>query len=132
MITGPAGRLARPRRSRGGGYTCRARVRSRRRSSSGGRASAASRRRRASSGRSLRRVEDALVAELRRRLGGAFTVDELAALYDAGTSLVPGRRDRLAPAAPWTWDARVADAAFARYVREAVDFAGGRRLEARP
>jgi hypothetical protein len=26
----------------------------------------------------------------------------------------------------------VADAAFARYVREAVDFAGGRRLEPRP
>jgi len=35
-----------------------------------------------------------------------------------------------APGAPWAWDMRiVADAAFARYVREAADFAGGRRLE---
>jgi hypothetical protein len=36
---------------------------------------------------------------------------------------------RVAPRAPWSWDARVADAAFARYVRGAVDFAGGRRLD---
>jgi hypothetical protein len=34
-----------------------------------------------------------------------------------------------APADPWAWDARVAvDAAFARYLREASDYAGGRRL----
>jgi len=34
-----------------------------------------------------------------------------------------------APDAPWAWDAStVADAAFARYLREAADFAGGRRL----
>jgi hypothetical protein len=31
---------------------------------------------------------------------------------------------------PYAWDARiVADAAFARYLRRAVDFAGGRRRE---
>ena len=37
----------------------------------------------------------------------------------------------VAPGAPWAWDARtVADAAFARYLREALDFAGGRRVEA--
>ena len=37
-----------------------------------------------------RRVED----ELRRRLGGAFTSDELAALYDEGTAWVRRPRDR--------------------------------------
>jgi len=78
----------------------------------------------------LRRVEDALVGELRRRLGGTFAVDELADLYDAGTSWCLDVAARTAPGAPFSWDARVADAAFARYAREAVDFAGGRRLPA--
>ena len=78
----------------------------------------------------MRRVEDAVVSELRRRLGGTFAVDELAELYDAGTSWCLDVAARTAPGAPWSWDARVADAAFARYAREAVDFAGGRRLPA--
>ena len=33
----------------------------------------------------LERVTDAIHRELRRRLGGAFSTDELADLYDAGT-----------------------------------------------
>jgi hypothetical protein len=34
----------------------------------------------------------------------------------------------VAPDEPYAWDARtVADAAFGRYLREATDFAGGRR-----
>jgi hypothetical protein len=68
----------------------------------------------------LDRVVDRLLAELRRRLGGRFTAAELVELYDAGTS--------------WCLDLErpVADAAFARYLRGAVDFAGGRRLEAQP
>jgi hypothetical protein len=34
---------------------------------------------------------------------------------------------RVAPEDPWAWDAAlVVDAAFARYLREAADFAGGR------
>ena len=38
----------------------------------------------------------------------------------------------VAPGAPWAWDARTtADAAFGRYVREASDYAGGRRLDPR-
>ena len=78
----------------------------------------------------LHRVEDAVLAELRRRLGGAFTVDELVTLYEQGTSWCLDLAARVAPRAPWSWDARVADAAFARYVRTAVDYAGGRRLEA--
>jgi hypothetical protein len=67
--------------------------------------------------------------ELRRRLGGAFTSGELADLYDAGTSWVTGLAIAVAPDAPFAWDVRVVgDAAFARYLREATDYAGGRRL----
>jgi hypothetical protein len=67
--------------------------------------------------------------ELRRRLGSAFTTQELAELYDAGTSWVADVAISAAPEAPFAWDVRiVGDAAFARYLREAVDYAGGRRL----
>ncbi len=77
------------------------------------------------------RVVDELVAELRRRLGSTFTVDELVALYDADTSWCLELAYAIAPGASWAWDPRVStDAAFARYVREAQDFAGGRRLDA--
>lgn len=76
-------------------------------------------------------VIDELVAELRRRLGSTFTVDELVLLYDSGTSWCLDVAYALAPGAPWAWDPRTtADAAFARYVREAQDFAGGRRVYA--
>jgi len=68
-------------------------------------------------------------AELRRRLGGAFTTEELSELYDAGTAWVADIAVAVAPESPFAWDVRiVGDAAFARYVREAVDYAGGRRL----
>jgi hypothetical protein len=71
------------------------------------------------------------VAELRRRLGGTFTTDELVELYERdGTAWCLDVAVAAAPSAPWAWDMRtVADAAFARYLREAADFAGGRRLE---
>jgi len=69
-----------------------------------------------------------LVAELRRRLGSAFTTDELIALYGEGTGWCLQLASDIAPGAPWAWDARVFDAAFARYVNGAVDFAGGRRM----
>jgi hypothetical protein len=76
-------------------------------------------------------VIDAVVAHLRRRLGGAFTVDELVDLYDQGTSWTLDVAVSVAPGAPWAWDQRtVADAAFHHYVREATDYAGGRRLSA--
>ncbi len=71
-----------------------------------------------------RRIED----ELRRRLGGAFTTAELAELYDEGTGWVSDLAVATAPDAPFAWDVRVVgDAAFARYLRGAVDYAGGRR-----
>ena len=78
----------------------------------------------------LELVADAAVAELRRRLGSAYTVDEMIALHDCGTSWVLDLAYRVAPEAPWAWDERkVAGAAFLRYLRGASDFAGGRRLE---
>lgn len=79
----------------------------------------------------LERVRDQLVLELRRRLGGPFTSDELAALYlEQGTDWCFQIATRVAPETPAAWDmTTVAGAAFARYVREASDFAGGRRTE---
>ena len=76
----------------------------------------------------LERVIERVVAELRRRLGGAFTTDELVELYGRGTDWCVQIAVASAPQAPWAWEARtVADAAFSRYVRDATDYAGGRR-----
>ena len=78
--------------------------------------------------RLLDRVTEALVAELRRRLGGRFSSAELVALYEAGTSWCLQIAMKVAPEDPWAWNAGVVvDAAFARYLREAADYAGGRR-----
>jgi hypothetical protein len=76
--------------------------------------------------RVTRRVED----ELRRRLGGPFTTDELVDFYEQGTGWITDLAVSTAPDDPWAWDVRVVgDAAFGRYVREASDYAGGRRTE---
>ena len=78
--------------------------------------------------RMLERVVEALVSELRRRLGGRFTAQELVDLYEAGTSWCLQAAMKVAPEDPWAWDAAVVvDAAFARYLRQAADYAGGRR-----
>ncbi len=78
----------------------------------------------------VERVCDVLLAELRRRLGSTFTTDELVELYDQGTGWCLDIAVATAPGAPWAWDERmVGDASFFRYVREASDFAGGRRIE---
>ena len=78
----------------------------------------------------LDRVTERVVEELRRRLGGPFTTTELVELYEReGTDWTMEQATRAAPEDPWAWDPRVvADAAFARYLREATDYAGGRRL----
>ncbi|HWD84360.1 MAG TPA: hypothetical protein VG321_01330 [Solirubrobacteraceae bacterium] len=85
----------------------------------------------------LERVVDALVLELRRRLGATFTTDELARLYwEHGIDWCFDIATRVAPSNPAAWDiSTVASAAFARYVRRASDYGGGRRRlddEARP
>jgi hypothetical protein len=78
--------------------------------------------------RLLERVTDALVAELRRRLGGRFYTQELVELYRHGTGWYLPVAMRVAPEEPWAWESGVVlDAAFGRYLREAADFAGGRR-----
>jgi hypothetical protein len=76
------------------------------------------------------RVVDQLVAELRRRLGGPFTTQELAALYlRDGIDWCFDIARRAAPADPEAWDLpTVAGAAFARYVRQASDYGGGRQI----
>lgn len=69
--------------------------------------------------RALRLVQ----GELRRRLGGAFTMAELADLYGDGVDWAW----TLAEAeGAGTYSSNVVDAAFGRYVRGATDWAGGR------
>lgn len=75
------------------------------------------------------RAMNAVVDELRRRLGSTFTLAELAALYAEGVD--------------WAWeiatrrggsgeDASAAvNAAFFRYAREATDYAGGKVRQGR-
>jgi hypothetical protein len=72
----------------------------------------------------LERVIGELVPELRRRLGGPFTTEELAQLYAAqGTDWAFEVATRVAPRNPAAWDMPVvAGAAFARYAREASDY----------
>ncbi len=77
----------------------------------------------------MERVIEAIFAELRRRIGITFTADELADFYDAGTDWCLELAQRVAPDAPWAWEAStVVDAAFHRYLGGATDYAGGRRL----
>jgi hypothetical protein len=73
-------------------------------------------------------VATATYDELRRRLGGAFTTDELVALYEQGTGWALDLAAKIAPADPDAWDARVADAAFYRYLGQAQDWGGGRLI----
>lgn len=64
--------------------------------------------------------------ELRRRLGGAFTLSELADFYGSGTDWATDIAERRSAG---TDSSYVVDAAFARYARLATDYAGGRRYE---
>jgi hypothetical protein len=75
------------------------------------------------------RVVDELVVQLRRRLGGPFTVNELARLYvEQGTDWCFDVAVRVAPNRPAAWDLpTVAGAAFAIYARQAIDYTTGRR-----
>jgi hypothetical protein len=78
----------------------------------------------------MERVVDELVFELRRRLGGPFTSDELAEVYNReGTDWAFDVAVRVAPTTPAAWDmTTVLNAAYAIYVRNASDYAGGRRI----
>ena len=77
----------------------------------------------------MERVVDAIVTGLRRRLGGPFSVQELARLYvEQGTDWCFDVAVRVAPNRPAAWDlSTVAGAAFAVYARQAIDYTTGRR-----
>ena len=60
--------------------------------------------------------------ELRRRLGGIFSIGELASFYAESTDWAEELARRRAPGVQGS---DVVDAAFARYAREARDYAGG-------
>jgi hypothetical protein len=76
--------------------------------------------------RDLERAADVVLEQLRRRLGGSFTVEELADLYAGGVD----RELALAGAEAAGADAAfVVDAAFNRYAAEAANYAGGRPRE---
>lgn len=68
-------------------------------------------------------ASDAVLHELRKRLGGVFYIAELADLYGAGTDWASDVAQRHAQGTDSSW---AIDAAFARYARQAADFAGGR------
>jgi hypothetical protein len=72
--------------------------------------------------RPLERVVERLVAELRRRLGGAFSAEELADLYEGSNAWTMALAVTTAPKEPIAWEQWVADAAFCRYVRDATDW----------
>ena len=79
-----------------------------------------------------RRVVEAVVREiffeLRRRLGGRFTTNQLADHYlSEGTDWCFQIAYTVAPGDPEAWDmATVAGAAFARYAHHAADYGGGK------
>jgi len=74
----------------------------------------------------LERAVDAVVEQIRRRLGSAFTLHELAELYAADFDWA---RDLAEGRSTGADAAYVADAAFRRYAREAANYAGGRARE---
>jgi hypothetical protein len=74
----------------------------------------------------LERAVAAVVDELRKQLGSSFVLDELADLYGDGTDWATELATRHGAS---TDAATVVDAAFARYAREASNFAGGRARE---
>jgi len=78
----------------------------------------------------VERVVDAVVDELRRRIGGTFSAQQLADFYvDEGIDWCFDIAMRAAPGNPDAGElATVSGAAFARYLRAASDFGGGRRI----
>lgn len=73
------------------------------------------------------RVVAAIQDELRRRIGPTFSAAELANLYGEGTDWCLAVATDTVPGLAGDGQ-RLADAAFALYLRGATDFAGGRQL----
>lgn len=74
-------------------------------------------------GETLREQVEAVTAELRRRLGGAFTLAELARLYEGSERWAQEAVAQRCPSPGWArWAATAADAAFHLYARGARDY----------
>ena len=76
--------------------------------------------------RALDRAARLVVEELSRRLGGTFTLADLADLYGEGTDWV---RDEVQRRFEDVQTSAAVDAGFLRYARSASDYAGGRLRE---
>lgn len=79
---------------------------------------------RATAGAERKRLEsaaDLVVNELRRRLGSAFSLAELAELYRSGVDWASDLAAARVPVGQASWSV---DAAFHRYAREASDWGG--------
>ena len=74
--------------------------------------------------RELDRAALMVADRLRGRLGGAFSIDELADLYGEGTDWVA---DQVQTRFSGTDSAAAVNAGFLRYASRASDYAGGRR-----
>jgi GTP1/Obg family GTP-binding protein len=74
----------------------------------------------------LRAAADTVFEEIRRRLGGSFTLGELANFYGEGTDWATDIAERRFAGTDSSW---VVDSAFGRYARFASDYAGGRRRD---
>jgi hypothetical protein len=74
----------------------------------------------------LERAVAVVLDELRRRLGSAFSLEELADFYARDVDWASDIAQREAAG---TDSAAVVDAAFNRYAREATNYAGGRARE---
>jgi len=72
----------------------------------------------------LHAQRDAVVAELRRRIGSTFTLAELAAVYVDSERWLAQVLEERAPSRGWSRTASIAgDAAFHAYSRQALDYA---------
>ena len=71
----------------------------------------------------LERPVSAVLAELRKRLGSTFPVEELAAFYASDTDWAEELASVRGAGGGSSW---AVDAAFGRYAREAANYAGGR------
>lgn len=68
------------------------------------------------------RIVEAVIVELRRRVGPTFTLADLAGAYDGAGDWYTELALRVAPASPEAWDASVAlDGAFGLYARLAIE-----------
>jgi len=72
----------------------------------------------------LERAAGMVVAELRRRLGSRFSLQELSDLYAEPTDWASEVARRAFAGTESSW---IVDAAFGRYAREASDYRGGEK-----